>query len=85
VVRRRRRVPGMEVFRGRRVQITSNRAQPRELDGDVIEPGRALHVEVKPKSLWLCVPRPEEESDLSVDAEAVAERGERLVEGARGE
>ncbi|GAB3802760.1 diacylglycerol/lipid kinase family protein [Micromonospora zhanjiangensis] len=85
VLRRRRRVPGMEVFRGRRVQITSNRAQPRELDGDVIEPGRVLHVEIRPKALWLCVPRPAEEPDLSVDAEAAAERGEQLVEGARSE
>ena len=32
----------MEIFRGRRVEIASNRAQPRELDGDLIEPGRQL-------------------------------------------
>ncbi|HEY0699549.1 MAG TPA: diacylglycerol kinase family protein [Micromonospora sp.] len=85
VLRRRDRVPRMEVFRGRRVEITSNRAQPRELDGDLIEPGRTLRARIRPRCLWLCVPRPEEAPDLSVDADAVSERGERLVEEASGE
>nr|MDT0656645.1 diacylglycerol kinase family protein [Micromonospora sp. DSM 115978] len=85
LMRRRHRVPGMEVYRGRRIQIVSNRPQPRELDGDLIEPGRALRAEVRPGALWLCVPRPEEAPDLSEDAEAVAERGERLIERAAGE
>jgi len=83
VLRRRERVPRMEVFRGRRVRITSNRVQPRELDGDLIEPGRVLNVEVRPAALWLCVPRPAQAPDLAVDAEAAGERGERLVEEAR--
>ncbi|MFD0969546.1 diacylglycerol/lipid kinase family protein [Plantactinospora endophytica] len=83
VLRRRRRVPRMEVLRGRRVTITSNRAQPRELDGDVIPAGRSLKVSVRPDALWLCVPQPAVEPDLSVDADAVAERGERRVEEAR--
>lgn len=85
LMRRRGSVPRMEVFRARRVQITSNRAQPRELDGDLIEPGRSLTAEIKPQSLWLCVPRPERHPDLSMDAEAAAERGERLIEEARRE
>jgi diacylglycerol kinase family enzyme len=85
VVRRRDRVPGMEVFRARRVQIVSNRPQPRELDGDLIEPGRALRAEVRPGALWLCVPRPEEAPDLAEDADAVARRGERLIDEAAGE
>lgn len=85
VLRRRGSVPRMEVFRGRRVAITSNRAQPRQLDGDLIEPGRSLTAEIRPESLWLCVPRPEQHPDLSVDADAAAERGERLVEEARRE
>jgi diacylglycerol kinase family enzyme len=65
VARRRRRVPRMEVFRGRRVQVTSNRAQPRELDGDLIAPGRTLRAEVRPEALWLCVPRPATSPDLA--------------------
>ncbi|XTZ16479.1 diacylglycerol/lipid kinase family protein [Micromonospora echinospora] len=85
VVRRRDRVPRMEVLRCRRVEITSNRAQPRELDGDLIEPGRSLRVEIRPGALWLCVPRPAQAPDLADDADAVAERGERRVEEARGE
>ncbi|WBB81699.1 diacylglycerol kinase family protein [Micromonospora sp. WMMD882] len=85
VLRRRDQVPRLEVYRGRRVEITSNRAQPRELDGDLIEPGRRLLAEIRPQALWLCVPRPAEDPDLAEDAEAVAERGERRVEEARGE
>ncbi|GAB3155631.1 diacylglycerol kinase family protein [Micromonospora sonneratiae] len=57
VLCRRTRVPRMEVFRGQRVEVTSNRAQPRELDGDVITPGRTLRVKVLPRALWLCVPQ----------------------------
>lgn len=83
VLRRRRRVPRMEVFRGRRVEIRSNRAQPRELDGDVIEPGRSLDVEIQPRAFVLCVPQPEKDADLAVDAAAVASRAERRVEDAR--
>ena len=85
LIRRRGSVPRMEVFRARKVEIVSNRAQPRQLDGDLIEPGRALKAEIRPESLWLCVPRPERHPDLSVDADAAAERGERLVEDARRE
>ena len=48
VIRRSGQVPQMEVFRGRRVVVTSNRAQPRELDGDLISPGRQLRAEVRP-------------------------------------
>ncbi|MBY8871287.1 diacylglycerol kinase [Micromonospora sp. PLK6-60] len=85
LVRRRGSVPGMEVFRARKVEIASNRAQPRQLDGDLIEPGRSLRAEIRPQSLWLCVPRPEQHPDLAVDADAVGERGERLVKKARRE
>ncbi|SCL22671.1 Diacylglycerol kinase family enzyme [Micromonospora rhizosphaerae] len=85
LLRRRGSVPRMEVFRGRKVEIVSNRTQPRELDGDVIEPGRALKAEIRPESLWLCVPRPARHPDLSVDVDSAAERGERLVEEANRE
>jgi diacylglycerol kinase family enzyme len=80
VVRRRDRVPGMEIYRGHRVEVASNRPQPRQLDGDVVEPGRSLRVEVRPQAIWLCVPRPEQDEDLAYDAEAVARRAERLIE-----
>ncbi|MFG1951194.1 diacylglycerol/lipid kinase family protein [Micromonospora sp. NPDC048830] len=85
LVRRRGSVPRMEVFRCRRVRVTSNRPQPRELDGDLIEPGRQLRAEIRPRALWLCVPQPEEARDLTVDADAAGERGEVLVEEARRE
>ncbi|MFX0593904.1 diacylglycerol/lipid kinase family protein [Melissospora conviva] len=85
VLRRRRRVPNMEVFRGRRVEIVSNRAQPRELDGDLITPGRKLVAEVVPQAFWLCVPRPAHAPDLAADADAVAERGDELVDEVSGE
>ncbi|MFI7574717.1 diacylglycerol/lipid kinase family protein [Micromonospora sp. NPDC049497] len=85
VARRQGRVPRMEVFRARRVEITSNRPQPRELDGDLIAPGRALKAEIRRRALWLCVPQPEAAPDLSDDAKAAAERGEELVEETRRE
>lgn len=85
VIRGRGRVPRMEVFRGRQVIVTASRAQPRELDGDLIAPGRRLRAVIRPRSLWLCVPQPERARDLAVDAERAAERGEELVEEARRE
>nr|WP_229688684.1 diacylglycerol kinase family protein [Micromonospora yangpuensis] len=85
VLRRRDRIPRLEVHRGRRIEVTSNREQPRELDGDLITPGRTLLAEVRPGALWLCVPQPEEAPDLTVDAEGASERGEELIEEARRE
>lgn len=58
VLLRRERVPQMETFRARRVEVSSDRAQPRELDGDVIPPARSLVAAVRPEALTLCVPRP---------------------------
>lgn len=83
VIRRQRRIPRMETFRGRKIVVASTRVQPREVDGDLIEPGRSLRVQVHPKALWLCVPQPERAPDLAVDAAAAAERGEEFVEQAR--
>ena len=57
VLRRRREVPRMETYRARRVEVFSRRPEPRELDGDLIEPGRVLEVAIEPGALWLCVPR----------------------------
>lgn len=85
VLARHDRVPRMEVFRCRRVQITSAKRHPRQLDGDLIAPDRALRVHVRPKALWLCVPRPAQAPDLTVDATAVTQRGARRVERVSGE
>jgi diacylglycerol kinase family enzyme len=79
VLRRRRRVPRMETFRGHRVQVTSNRPQPRQLDGDVIPAAKTLRVEVQPSAIWLCVPRPAGSDDLAYDVDAAAARAKRLV------
>jgi diacylglycerol kinase family enzyme len=56
VVRRRPRPPRMETFRAKRVEVISDRMQPREADGDVIEPGRRLIVTIRPNALTVCVP-----------------------------
>jgi diacylglycerol kinase family enzyme len=85
VLARHQRVPRMEVFRCRQVQIISNRRQPRQLDGDLIEPDHALRAHIRPRALWLCVPRPSRAPDLSVDAVAVTQRGARRIERVRGE
>jgi diacylglycerol kinase family enzyme len=68
VLRRHDRVSRMEVLRARRVEVTSDREQRRELDGEVIAPGRSLVVTVRPDALLLCVPQPEESPDLAEGA-----------------
>jgi diacylglycerol kinase family enzyme len=65
VLLRRERVPRMQVIRGSHITISSDRPQPRELDGDVIEPAGTLEVSVRPSALWLCVPQPEGSPDLA--------------------
>jgi diacylglycerol kinase family enzyme len=55
VLRGRPAVARLETFRASRVEILSNRMQPREVDGDVIEPGRRLIAVVWPKALTVCV------------------------------
>jgi diacylglycerol kinase family enzyme len=56
VLSRRGGSPRLELFRATRVEVYSDREQPREVDGDVIEPGRLLSVSVSPRALTLCVP-----------------------------
>jgi len=80
VLRREQRVPSMEVFRGAKVEVVSDRPQPRQLDGDLIEAGRQLLVEIQPDALWLCVPLPADDPDLANDADAAARRGNSLVD-----
>jgi diacylglycerol kinase family enzyme len=56
VLRRRRDVARMETYRARNIEITSDREQPRQLDGDLIRPDRSLVVTVRPRALCLCTP-----------------------------
>ncbi|MEV0901906.1 diacylglycerol kinase family protein [Actinoplanes sp. NPDC049802] len=74
LIRRSAQVPALEVFRGSRIDVLSNRAQPRQLDGDLIESSDRLTVEIMPQALWLCVPEPAGHPDLSVDADAATDR-----------
>ncbi|SLM03493.1 MULTISPECIES: diacylglycerol kinase family protein [unclassified Actinoplanes] len=78
VASRRERVPLMETFTASRVEIYSNRAQPRQLDGDLIAPGKAMKISVRHRALLLCVPQPDADPDLAYDAEATAKRAKSL-------
>lgn len=62
---RRSRVPRREMLRGSHVVVSCDRPQPRQLDGDVLEPGRTLEVTVEPASLWVCVHQPDTSPDLA--------------------
>ena len=73
IVRRRRDIAHMDVLRASRIRIVSDRDEPRQLDGDVIEPGRTLDVTVRPGALELCVPQPEESPDLTEGAERLGD------------
>ncbi|GLZ00683.1 hypothetical protein Acsp02_79350 [Actinoplanes sp. NBRC 103695] len=73
MLRRKDTVSNMRTFTATRVEILSNRPQPRQLDGDLITAGRQLLVTVRPKALLLCVPQPATDPDLANDAGAVRE------------
>jgi diacylglycerol kinase family enzyme len=78
VLRRKRAVPLMETYTAARVEIRSNRAQPRQLDGDLIDAGKHMLITVRPKALLLCVPQPDVDPDLAHDA-AAADRAAQPV------
>jgi diacylglycerol kinase family enzyme len=78
VLRRSERVPLMETYTAERVEIRSSRAQPRQLDGDLIKPGRIMKIQVRRRALLLCVPRPESDPDLAYDAGAAARAAEEV-------
>ncbi|MDM7829936.1 diacylglycerol/lipid kinase family protein [Cellulomonas edaphi] len=65
VLRGRRRLPRVEYLRGKHVVVRATEPQPRQLDGDVIEPGTTLEVTVRPASLWVCVHQPDSADDLA--------------------
>jgi YegS/Rv2252/BmrU family lipid kinase len=46
----------IERFRATHVQIEASRAQPRQLDGDVIEEGRQMDIRIEPGALQVRVP-----------------------------
>nr|WP_239168404.1 diacylglycerol kinase family protein [Actinoplanes deccanensis] len=83
VVRRRKRVPLMETYSAERVEIHTRQIQQRQLDGDLIDPGRHLKIHIKPSALLLCVPRPAGDPDLAYDASRAAEAAEDIREAAR--
>jgi len=64
VLRGRRRPHRYETLRGRRIQIVSDRPQPREIDGDLLEDSCRLTVDVMPAALLLCVSKAGEHGDL---------------------
>ncbi|MBD5785137.1 diacylglycerol kinase family lipid kinase [Cellulosimicrobium terreum] len=68
VIRGKSRVPSREVVRGSSISIVSDRPQPRQVDGDVIEPSERLDVRVRPEALWVCVYQPDESTDLTEGA-----------------
>jgi hypothetical protein len=72
----------MESYTAQRVEIYSNRAQARQLDGDNIAPGKVMKIHVRPKALLLCVPQPDADPDLAYDARAAARRAEVVREAA---
>lgn len=84
VLRRRKRVPLMETYTAERVEIFSNRAQPRQLDGDLIEPGKTMKIHVWHRALLLCVPKPAGDPDLAYDSEAAKRAAEGLRAAAKG-
>ena len=83
VVRRKERVPQMETYTAEHIEIRSGRPQPRQLDGDLIEPGKALSVSVRHRALLLCVPRPESDPDLAYDAKAASRAAEEVRAAAK--
>ena len=78
VLRRKDTVARMETFTAGRVEIRSTRDQPRQLDGDLIAPGRDLLVIVRPQALLLCVPQPATDPDLAHDADAARAEADEL-------
>jgi diacylglycerol kinase family enzyme len=71
LLRHRPTAPMMETFQATHVEISCDREQPREVDGDLIEPGRTLTAAIRPGALWLCVPEPRS-AGAAARAEAVA-------------
>jgi diacylglycerol kinase family enzyme len=78
VVSRRERVPLMETFTAERVEIYTKQTEQRQLDGDLIEPGRSMKISIKPGALLLCVPLPDSDPDLAYDVTVAKKNAEDL-------
>jgi diacylglycerol kinase family enzyme len=82
VLRRRDRVPLMETYTAERIEIHTKQREPRQLDGDLIEPGRVMKISVKPGALLLCVPLPDGDPDLAYDVKAAERNADDIREAA---
>jgi diacylglycerol kinase family enzyme len=78
VFRRKERVPLMERYTAQRIEIRSARPQPRQLDGDLIAPGKTMSITVRHRALSLCVPQPDADPDLAYDAGAAGRAAEEV-------
>jgi diacylglycerol kinase family enzyme len=58
LLRRQPTPPLMELFQATRVEITSARSHPSELDGELLRPTQAMTATVHPAALWVCSPEP---------------------------
>jgi diacylglycerol kinase family enzyme len=57
VLRRRARSrPHLETYRAKQVEVRAAGVEPRELDGETIEPAEHLSVSIRPAALWVCAP-----------------------------
>ncbi len=83
VMRRRERIPAMETYTAAKVEIRSARPQPRQLDGDLIDPGKSMSIGVRHRALLLCVPQPAGDEDLAYDASAAERAAEEVREAAK--
>lgn len=58
ILTRRARVPRVETYHAKRVHIEAPYAQRRQVDGDEIDPGSIMDVNVVPRAVLVCVPAP---------------------------
>jgi diacylglycerol kinase family enzyme len=56
LLRRQPRRRHLEVFRASLVEVQSRTKEPREMDGDTLEPGRRLTASIQRGALTVCVP-----------------------------
>ena len=72
LIRHRPTTPVLETFQARHVEIRSDTEQPRELDGDLIEPAQSLTAAVRPAALWVCAAQPPSAGTSTGDLRAPA-------------
>jgi diacylglycerol kinase family enzyme len=54
-VRRQSRVPYVDVYRAKRVHIESRYVVARQLDGDLLPPGKTMRARIQPTAVQVCV------------------------------